>query len=151
MSSCKSWQEVMMSLGFLEGCWKFKYPHCADALWIGLAIFIMTAAGRWEGKLFSSTGNVVSNLKRVLEIEVVPESVECDLCRLIKSLGETWVVSFSPRYTLKSKLQLIITLSLHGKWSEKLNQISWNRKKTKNQKKKTRNVNLEILALTSQA
>ena len=95
MSSCTSWQEVVMSLGFLEGCLKFKSPHCADAVRIGLAIF-MTAAVRWEGKLFSSTANVVSNSKRVLDIEVAPDSVESDLCKLIKFLWESWVVSFFP-------------------------------------------------------
>ena len=101
MSSCTSWQEVVMSLGFLEGCLKFKFPHCADAVWIGSAIFIMSAAVRWEGKLFSSTGNVVSKSKRVLDIEGAPDSVESDLCKLIKSLWEYWAVSFFPRYALK--------------------------------------------------
>lgn len=49
----------------------------------------MIGAVKWEGKLFSSTGNVVSNSKRVLEIEVVPDSEESDLCKLIKSLWES--------------------------------------------------------------
>lgn len=48
----------------------------------------MIVVVRWEGKLFSLIGNVVSNSKRVLEIEVVLDSGKSDLCKFIKFFWE---------------------------------------------------------------
>lgn len=113
-------------------------------LWTGLVIFIMTAAVRWEGKLFSSTGNVVRNSKKGLEIEVVPDSGESDLCKLIRSLWESWMFHFLLGMlwnhcscwwlhflSIESEMENLIRLAEIGK-------------KTSDMSK-----NLEILALTS--